>query len=367
MYYLGLMSGTSVDGIDAAIVDLDDRQGLVVAAHNTPYSESLRQSVEDACRQTGLQRQQVSALDAELGQAFAQAAVSLIETSGIDRKQITAIGSHGQTVHHAPNASTPYSLQLARGDIIAKHTGITTVCDFRTADIEAGGQGAPLVPAFHGWLAQGLNQPVAFVNIGGIANITVINKTGTVVGGFDTGPGNTLMDRWIEKQLHKPFDCNGDWAASARASAQLVTTLLDDPYFAQTGPKSTGREDFNLQWLEQKLAVFGKALAPNEVQASLLKLTTQSICQSLLSLTPTPTIAYVCGGGAHNQALMAQLQTGLGGIPLQTTQALGLDPDWVEAAAFAWLARETLAGRPGNVPAVTGASRPVVLGTIYRV
>ena len=365
MYYLGLMSGTSVDGIDAAIVDLNDRHSLVVAAHNTPYSESLRQSVEDASRQTGLQRRQVGALDAELGQAFAQAALSLIETSGIDRKLITAIGSHGQTVHHAPNAATPYSLQLARGDIIAKHTGITTVCDFRTADIEAGGQGAPMVPAFHAWLAQDLNQPVTFVNIGGIANITAIDEAGVVVCGFDTGPGNTLMDRWIEKHLHKPFDRKGDWAASAQSSAELLATLLDDPYFAQTGPKSTGREDFNLEWLEQKLAIFGKPLTPNTVQASLLALTTQSIRQSLLSLSPRPTTVYVCGGGAHNQALMAQLQTGLAGIALQTTQALGLDPDWVEATAFAWLARETLAGRPGNVPAVTGASRPVVLGKIY--
>ena len=223
-----------------------------------------------------------------------------------------------------------------------------------------------MAPAFHAWLAQDLKQPVAFVNIGGIANITAIDETGTVVCGFDTGPGNTLMDRWIEKQLHQPFDLNGDWAASAQASAELLETLLDDPYFALTGPKSTGREDFNLEWLEQKLADFGKPLAPNEVQASLLALTTQSICQSLLSLTPSPKSVYVCGGGTHNQALMAQLQTRLADISLQTTQALGLDPDWVEAAAFAWLARETLAGRVGNIPAVTGASKSVVLGQIHQ-
>lgn len=366
MYYLGLMSGTSVDGIDAAIVDLDDRQQLIVAAHNTPYPEDLHRSIEAACQQPGLQRNDVADLDIELGHVFADAAVALIDDSGIDRHQIAAIGSHGQTVHHAPNAAVPYSLQLGRGDIIARHTGITTVCDFRTADIDAGGQGAPLVPVFHAWLAHGLNQAVAFVNIGGIANITAIDAAGRVTCGYDTGPGNTLMDRWIEKHQHKPMDRNGDWAASAQASAELLAALLDDPYFAQTGPKSTGRESFNLEWLEQKLAGLGKPLAANEVQASLLELTSHSICQSLLGLSPTPTSVYICGGGAHNQALMAQLQTGLAGISLQTTQALGLDPDWVEAAAFAWLARETLAGRPGNIPVVTGAASPVVLGVIHK-
>lgn len=366
MYFLGLISGTSVDGIDAVIINDDDKTQLVLAADNTPYPEPVRLAVESACRLAAPGYEDVATLDQELGQLFAEAALRLIRQAGINKASIVAIGSHGQTVHHAPYGNPPYSLQLASGEQIANMTGITTVCDFRSADMAAGGQGAPMVPAFHAWLAEGLGKPAVFLNIGGIANITVLDEHGKVTGGFDTGPGNTLMDRWIELHQQLPYDRNGQWAASGTSSTELVSALLDDPYFSQTGPKSTGREVFNLPWLNDRLARLDAGLPPEDVQASLLELSSETISRAILALPMQPASVYVCGGGVHNTTLMNALQNKLHGIEVTTTRSVGLDPDWVEAAAFAWLARETLAGRPGNVPAVTGATQAVVLGKVYH-
>ncbi|MDH5632406.1 MAG: anhydro-N-acetylmuramic acid kinase [Gammaproteobacteria bacterium] len=366
MYYLGLMSGTSVDGIDAAIVDFDQRDQVVIAASSTDYSASLKARIHTACKQTQLTRDQVIDLDFEIGEAFADAALELLSQSGVDPSVIHAIGSHGQTVHHAPNADPPYSLQIGDGSIIGNRTGITTVYDFRTADILAGGQGAPLAPAFHGWLAGETGKACVILNIGGIANISLLDTGGHILGGSDTGPGNTLMDRWIETHRQQPFDRDGTWAQDAAADEDLIALMLDDAYFKMAPPKSTGREYFNLPWLHDTLEQFNRSLEPAVVQASLLQLTVRSITQAIHSQHHDTERVYVCGGGAHNKAVMRQLQVHMGDIPVDTTMALGLDPNWVEAAAFAWLARETLAGRPGNIPSVTGAKQAVILGQVHQ-
>lgn len=367
MYYLGLISGTSVDGIDAVIIDTRKRQQLVQCSAHTPYPNTVRQAVDEACKLAHPVAADVAELDITLAELFASAALDVIASSGLGSKDISAIGSHGQTVHHAPHASPPYSLQLGNGQIIANKTGITTVSDFRTADIDAGGEGAPMVPAFHAWLAEGVGEAVVFLNIGGIANITVLDASGAVVAGFDTGPGNTLMDRWIEHCQGKTYDQDGAWAASGKASDALLAAMLADPYFKLQGPKSTGREYFHLPWLQQMLAHSGGGIRPEDVQASLLALSAESISRDIQALQQRPATVYACGGGVHNRVLMSALENKLDGIRLATTAELGLDPDWVEAAAFAWLAQETLAGRPGNVPAVTGANKPVVLGKICNV
>ena len=364
MHYIGLMSGTSVDGIDAALVSIPvNGQFALLATHQHPFPVAVRAAIQALMQPGPDEIEREGELDVQLGHLFAEAANTLLAKSGVSAASIRAIGSHGQTIRHCPHATHPFTRQIGNPSVIAEETGITTVADFRARDLAAGGEGAPLVPAFHHWLFRkpGVNR--AIVNIGGIANITWLPATeSNAVLGFDTGPGNTLLDLWITRHRNQPYDRDGAWAASGRVQKDLLARLMEDDYFAKAPPKSSGREHFNLAWLEQQLV--GKP-APEDIQATLTELTAASIAQGLALLPEKIGELYVCGGGSHNRHLLAHLCALLPGIPVATTETLGLDPDWVEATAFAWLAHQTLAGHAGNLPSVTGARHAALLGGIY--
>jgi len=361
--YIGLMSGTSMDGIDAALMHFGDHRCETLATHSERYPLELQQRLRAAAADPGrLSIDTVGSLDQWVGECFRDAALELLAAAGTDAHRVAAIGSHGQTIRHRPRADRPFTVQIGDPNVIVHGTGITTVADFRRRDIAAGGQGAPLAPAFHAWLFGHTAEQRVVLNIGGFANVTVLPPRG-VPTGFDTGPGNALMDAWIRRHHGSEFDDRGSWAASGKEDAGLLARLLDDPYFDEPPPKSTGFEYFNLDWLDQRL---GHATAdPADVQATLLGLTAMSIRDAIRRHAPQTTDVAACGGGAHNSALMARLSRELAPASLVSTEALGLEPDWVEAAAFAWLARQTLLGRPGNLPSVTGADGPAVLGGIY--
>jgi anhydro-N-acetylmuramic acid kinase len=364
MHYIGLMSGTSVDGIDAALVSIPvGGQLSLLATHQHPFPTAVRAAIQALMQPGPNEIEREGELDVQLGRLFADAAKLLLTKAGISAASIRAIGSHGQTIRHRPHAAHPFTRQIGNPSVIVEETGITTVADFRARDLAAGGEGAPLVPAFHHWLFRKPGTNRAIVNLGGIANITWLpGVENCAVLGFDTGPGNTLLDQWVDRHRNEPYDRDGAWAASGHVQKDLLARLLADEYFAKAPPKSTGREHFNLTWLERQLA--GK-LAPEDIQATLAELTAASIAQGIKSLPDRIGEIYVCGGGSHNRHLLARLGALLPGIPVVTTEALGLDPDWVEAAAFAWLAHQTLAGHAGNLPSVTGARHPVLLGGIY--
>jgi anhydro-N-acetylmuramic acid kinase len=362
-YYIGLMSGTSMDGIDAAVVSFDDNRVELHATVNQQYPDALREElVRAANTPTDVPIENLGHLDAKVGEAFRDAALNALQASGIDAGEITAIGSHGQTVRHQPDAIAPYSLQIGNPETIASGTGIPTVADFRSADIAVGGQGAPLVPPFHDWLFGRPGKHRAILNIGGIANVTLLGASGEPVTGFDTGPGNTLLDRWIQLRCNRAFDRDGAWAAEGQVDDSLLGKLLDYSYFMKTPPKSTGIEEFNLEWLTARDALEYDAV---DVQATLCELTARTIANDIVRFAPATAEVYVCGGGAHNADLLTRLARRLPEIRIDSTAAVGLDPDWVEAAAFAWLAMRTINNQTGNLPTVTGASRKVVLGTIH--
>jgi anhydro-N-acetylmuramic acid kinase len=364
-HYIGLMSGTSVDGIDAVLVAFDGHSHpTVLATHQHALPDDVRSAIQALMQPDSNELDREGELDMQLGHLFAEAALELLRAGGLPATQIRAIGSHGQTIRHRPRAGHPFTRQIGNPSVIAERTGITTVADFRARDMAAGGEGAPLVPAFHAGLFRQSGVDRAIVNIGGIANITWLpGSSAETVTGFDTGPGNTLLDGWIFQHDGRRHDPDGAWAASGAVLEPLLTRLLADEYFGKAPPKSTGREHFHLAWLQGRLR--GDEAA-RDVQATLAELTARSLGSALTGLLPRPPREiYVCGGGAHNRDLLARLTRQLAGIPLATTAALGLDPDWVEATAFAWLAHQTLAGHPGNLPSVTGARRPVVLGGIY--
>jgi anhydro-N-acetylmuramic acid kinase len=364
MHYIGLMSGTSVDGIDAALVSIPlNGQLTLLASHQHPFPAALRDAIQALMQPGQNEIERAGELDVQLGRLFAEAVHALLAKCSVNASSIRAIGSHGQTIRHRPRAAYPFSRQIGNPSVVAEETGITTVADFRARDLAAGGQGAPLVPAFHQWFFRkpGINR--AIVNIGGIANITWLPAAeSSAVLGFDTGPGNTLLDQWIARHRNEPYDRDGDWAASGRVQNDLLARLMADDYFAKAPPKSTGREYFNLAWLEQQ---FVGQLAPEAIQATLAELTAASIAQGIKSLPEKIDEIYICGGGHHNRHLLARLRALFSGMPVASTETIGLDPDWVEAAAFAWLAHQTLAGHAGNLPSVTGARHPVLLGGIY--
>jgi len=365
-YYIGLMSGTSVDGIDAAVVDLSGDKPLLVFAHTFAWPDELRQQIIATMQH----HEQVSLLalgklDAAIGDAFANAALTALKGADLHSQQITAIGSHGQTLFHAPGGAHAFSLQSGDPNRIAERTGITTVADFRRRDIAAGGQGAPLVPAFHQALFQAADTPRAILNIGGMANLTLLPGRGKAVMGFDTGPGNILLDSWCQKNRGSRFDDSGGWAATGAISDVLLDRLLDHGFFTLPPPKSTGREIFSLHWLEQVLDSMSSSLAAADVQRTLIELTAITISDALRLYADNIEQVLVCGGGAHNSLLMRRLGDQLPHCLLETTEPHGLHPDWVEATAFAWLAKQTLDRKPGNLPSVTGAAKPVVLGAVY--
>jgi anhydro-N-acetylmuramic acid kinase len=295
--------------------------------------------------------------------------MELLKKAGATPNDVIAIGSHGQTIRHRPPGSTyglkhPFSLQIADPNTIAQLTGITTVADFRRRDVAAGGQGAPLVPSFHRAIFHSASQDRVVINIGGMANITWLPKSGEV-SGFDTGPGNVLLDGWVHKQRGTSFDANGAWASSGKTHQVLLTQLLSHKFFELTPPKSTGREDFHLDWLENCLRKLPSTIAPEDVQATLLQLTSQSIADQICKLGPTSRELIVCGGGAYNQALLAALQSTLPNDKVYISKDFNIAPEWVEAMAFAWLAKQTLEHKPGNLRAVTGACQEVILGGVY--
>jgi len=360
------MSGTSVDGIDAALVDLSGPQPQLTSAHTCPWSADLHERILTAL--TDPDRTALPALgelDARLGEAFANAALELITAAGLRPDQVTAIGSHGQTLYHAPDGNPAFSLQAGDANRIAELTGITTVADFRRRDIAAGGQGAPLVPAFHRALFHDPGTPRAVLNIGGMANLTLLPADADAVTGFDTGPGNVLLDAWHHKHRQADYDSNGNWARSGKLNPPLLGQLLAHPYFSKPPPKSTGRELFCRHWLEQQLQAGHQDLPAADIQRTLLELTARSISLSLQQAMPGLEQLLVCGGGVHNGFLLQRLQELLPGCLVESTENHGLHPDWVEAVAFAWLAKQTLEGKPGNLPAVTGARHAVVLGAVY--
>ncbi len=361
--FIGLMSGTSIDAIDAALVDFTHGPTLI-ATHSHPIDSKLRQQLLTLSEGCHNELTMMLMLDHQMGHLFADATNALLQTAGIDAAAITAIGSHGQTVRHYPESG--YSLQLGDANLIAEHTGITTVADFRRRDLAAGGEGAPLVPAFHRAVFHSDQQDRVIINIGGIANITHLPATtDATVSGFDTGPGNILMDGWAMRHLKQPFDEGGAWAKGGEINLALLQRMLQDPFFSHLPPKSTGREHFNIEWLERQLEQGQPALPPESVQATLCQLTAHTIALSIKEHCPNSEAAFICGGGAHNRTLLQKIEAELAPRHLATTYALDISADWVEAVAFAWLAKERLAMRSGNLPAVTGAAHPVVLGAIY--
>ena len=364
MYYVGLMSGTSVDGIDAALVSIPDHGPLTLkATQYQTFSPAVRNAIQELMAPSKNEIERAGELDMQLGKLFAECVQMLLLKSGVPAKNIRAIGSHGQTIRHRPRAAYPFTQQIGNPSVIAEQTGITTVADFRARDIAAGGEGAPLVPAFHRWFFHKPDVNRVILNLGGIANITWLPAdTKETVLGFDTGPGNTLLDQWVMQNRGERYDRDGEWAASGQVKEQLLARLLADEYFSTTPPKSTGREYFHLAWVEQHIT--GK-IAAQDLQATLVDLTSRSIVKALDFLPAKADEIYICGGGSHNRHLLGRLHAQAPNIRITTTAELGLDPEWVEAAAFAWLAYRTLTGEPGNLPSVTGASHPVILGGIY--
>lgn len=363
-YFIGLMSGTSLDSIDAAIVDLSGAGMQLIATHEQAIGDTLQQQLIALCEPGDNEIDRMGCADIALAEVFAEAALSALKKSGLQATDIQAIGSHGQTIRHRPGMEQAFTLQISDPNTIAQHTGITTVADFRRRDMAAGGQGAPLTPAFHHAMFSSSHHHRAIINIGGIANITLLTPNHNKPLGYDLGPGNGLMDQWIRHQKNQPYDTDGQWAATGTVDAALLATLLSHPYLLQAAPKSTGREDFNLNWLQQQLAQH--TVAAQDVQASLLEFTARIVCNEISKLQIEPAEVYVCGGGAYNKQLMARIAALLDTDSVASTEALGIAPEWVEAVAFGWLAKQTLAALPGNLPSVTGASQAVILGAIYQ-
>ncbi len=377
--FLGMISGTSADGIDVAIARFQDAEtgsasrAEVLFGHTYPWDADLRAVlIELGQHAPKLTLDEIGELDVRIGAAFAAAAAQAIGDSGVRHADIAAIGSHGQTLRHRPNGRRAdgvhrFTLQLGDANLIAETTGIRTVADFRRRDVAAGGHGAPLLPALHAALLSSPVEDRAVLNLGGIANLTLLPaedgaNSGYGVRGFDTGPANGLMDAWCLRHTGAGFDRGGAFASGGRVDEALLLCLLDEPWFALPPPKSTGRDQFHLGWVESKL---GGHESPTDVQATLLALTARTVADALRATLPDATRVIGCGGGVHNPALMRALADALPGIAVESTAAHGIDPDVVEALGFAWLARQTVLGRPGNLPSVTGAAGPRVLGAIH--
>ena len=361
--YIGLMSGTSVDGVDAVVADFSSDTVRTLGHVHMPFAAELRAQLQALMQSGADEIERAGDAAVALAHAYADAVAQLLAKTNLAPKDIAAIGAHGQTIRHRPERG--FTTQLNAPAHLSELTGIAVVADFRSRDVAAGGQGAPLVPAFHVAVFSG-DATRAVVNIGGIANVTLLPARGSSepVRGFDTGPGNTLLDAWCERRTGKPFDEGGTWGASGRVNDALLACLLDDEYFRQVPPKSTGREKFNAAWLDAKLVAYGRVdaapLAAADVQATLAALTARTICDAVGPAGISE--CFVCGGGVFN----AEIGRGLSNaLRAHSTSALGIDPMQVEALAFAWLARQCFASAPGNVPAVTGAKGPRILGAVY--
>lgn len=360
-YYIGLMSGTSVDAIDAGLLECNDDQFTLQSAIEHPIEPKMQEDILALCSPGNNEIERMGVLDNQLAEVFARASQELLTKSGKNPSDIIAIGCHGQTIRHKPSGNHPFTLQIGNPALISELTGITTVADFRRADMAAGGQGAPLAPAFHQAAFANAKKNRVVVNIGGMANISVLENHS--VSGFDTGPGNVLINYWAQTHLKQPYDADGKWARQYSVNTDLLKQLLAESYFQLPPPKSTGRELFNSEWIAAHLEQFAANLDPGIVQATLTELTAVSISEAINQFSKADEV-YVCGGGAYNTYLMDLLRQRLH-RPVESTDALGVDPSFVEAAAFAWFAKQALDYKPANIPAVTGAKHPVVLGAIY--
>ena len=369
--FIGLISGTSADGIDAALVrftgDGDTAQCELLHGRTYPWPGQLRARLIALGQGAPVDSlDEVGTLDVRIGEQFATAASQLVSDAGVAARDVQAIGSHGQTVRHRPAGAAfdghlPFTMQLGDAHVIAERSGITTVADFRRRDVAAGGHGAPLLPALHNALLHSPREDRAVLNLGGIANFTLLPAHGDVRG-FDTGPANALMDAWCARHTGQAFDAGGAFAAQGACDAALLQRLLDEAWFALPPPKSTGREVFHLEWVEARLR--GNETAA-DVQATLLELTAASVAGALLAHQPGTRRVLVCGGGVHNARLLERIAARLPDAVVESTARHGVDPDFVEAMGFAWLARQALLGKPGNLPSVTGARGPRVLGVVY--
>ncbi|GAA0859694.1 anhydro-N-acetylmuramic acid kinase [Aliiglaciecola litoralis] len=364
--YIGLMSGTSMDGVDVAIVDFSKIQPKVIAFHTLTYTAELLQKLNQLCAANDDEIVDMGQADRAVAMHFADAVKQILQQTGLQPAQIAAIGSHGQTIRHHPNGQHGFTLQIGDPNTLAVMTGIDVIADFRRKDIALGGQGAPLAPAFHQAVFRHSKHSRIILNIGGISNITYIPKSiEQDVIGFDTGPGNTLMDAWCKRHLGEPYDHNGHWAASGNRDSRLLQQLMVEPFFAQSFPKSTGRETFNLDWLDNHIATLAQSPSAESVQATLAMLTTCTIASQINVFDDVEEV-FVCGGGANNDFLMECLENELVEVDLATTNELGISPDAVEAVAFAWLAYAHINHIPGNLPSVTGAAKAAILGGFYH-
>lgn len=364
--FLGMMSGTSLDGIDTVLIRCLAAGEIpeLLATNFQPIDDQTKNELLNLCNASEVKIQTLGQLDTKMGHIFANAALNLLQSTKTKPHEISAIGCHGQTIYHAPNGSYPFTMQIGNPNLISELTGITTIADFRRRDIAAGGQGAPIAPLFHRLIFKSDKQSRVVLNLGGIANITLLDPNRPEAA-FDTGPANILMDYWVSKHKNKPYDRSGEWASSGSVNESLLKIFREEDYFNLPLPKSTGRELFNASWLESKLSDAALDLSPSIVQATLQELTASTISDSIELLEPVDEIL-VCGGGAHNSSLVSRLRTLLSKSKIKSTAALGLNPDWVEATAFAWMAGETLAGRRLDTRAFTGAKRSVYLGAIYQ-
>ncbi|WP_083539546.1 anhydro-N-acetylmuramic acid kinase [Enterovibrio coralii] len=360
--YIGIMSGTSLDGIDMVAAEFSGDDIRVLHQSMYPFPAELVEKLISLSQGAPVTLEEVGTIDHFLGVTYANAVNRFLDEHQLPPASVTAIGCHGQTVFHKPDGDMRFTMQLGDANIIAAQTGITTVADFRRKDMALGGQGAPLVPAFHKGLFSDPHLCRVILNIGGIANISVLEPNKPVIG-YDTGPGNMLMDSWIKQHKGQGYDKDGLWAASGTVNTQLLNQMLSEPYFARVAPKSTGRELFHAGWLRQQLDMFGEDLNEEDVQATLLALTAQSIANDVAKYTAGELL--VCGGGAQNIALMSAMQAALPTWKVLTTDERGVDGDSMEALAFAWLAKQAIEGKPGNLSEVTGASRQCRLGAIY--
>jgi len=363
--YIGIMSGTSMDGIDAVLVSFDAKRINIIGAYTQDFPGALKDDLFQFLNTRQSTLPKLGEVDHRLALCYAEAVAGLLKKTGVKAEEIEAIGCHGQTVFHEPSSPFPFTMQLGDGNLLAAKTGIKTVADFRRMDMAFGGEGAPLVPAFHQDFFFSRSERRVILNLGGIANLTLLAEDEAKVLGFDTGPANCLMDSWIYHVKHEKFDKDGKWAASGTVRAELLDEMLSEPYFEQAVPKSTGRELFNLEWLNERTLKIG-TMREEDVQATLLELTAFSVARAIKQYAPGTDAVYVCGGGAYNCYLLERLAVNLKGVKVATTEKLGVAPQQVEALAFAWLAMQRVNNLPGNLPSVTGATQKVLLGVIHE-
>ncbi len=364
--YIGLISGTSMDAVDCALVDFNGGKPTQLDFINTEIPDDLRQKLLYLCEDHNNQIPLLGETDVEFARLLALSVNQILEINGLKPSQIAAVGSHGQTIRHMPHQNVsnyPFTIQIGDPNTIAELTHITTVADFRRRDLAAGGQGAPIVPAFHRKIFSSAENDRVIINIGGMSNITVLKKTGEI-SGHDTGPGNVLMDLWVQQHLGHPYDKDGGWATTGKVVEELMSILLDEHYFRLPPPKSTGRELFNMHWLNSRLAKLNQAIAPENVQATLLALTVQTIKDAIKKELNKGQII-VCGGGAYNSALMQELAQTLPSFEVMPSSRLGVMEDSMEAVAFAWLAKQTLSEQPVDFTDITGSAHPVIAGGVY--